>query len=69
MKVDPAKVAELMLETNCTAASATAALKIRRGIMLYALEYLLRRDLSGVMDARDRYPAWDQYLKKHQVVK
>ncbi len=66
MKVDPAKVAELMLQTNCTAASATAALKIRKGIMIFALEYLERRDLSGVMDQRERFPKWAQFIKEKQ---
>ncbi len=68
MKVDPVKIAELMLETNCTAASATAALKIRKGIMVFALEYLNRRDLTGPMDVRERYPKWAQFIKeKHRV--
>ena len=66
MKVDPVKVAELMLQTNCTAASATAALKIRKGIIVFALEYLEMRDLSGVMDIRERYPRYFQYLKEKQ---
>ena len=64
MRADPKKVAELMLETNCSAAAATAALKIRKGIMVFALEYLERRDLSGTMDVRDRYPAWAQFIKE-----
>lgn len=64
MKVDPKKVAELMLETGCSASAATAALKIRKGIMIFALEYLNRRDLSGAMDARERFPAWAQYIKE-----
>ena len=67
-KVDPVKVAELMLQTNCTAASATAALKIRKGIMIFALEYLDRRDLSGVMDIKERYPRWNQYLEQKKRV-
>ncbi len=68
MKVDPKKVAELMLQTKCTASSATAALKIRKGIMVFALEYLNRRDLTGPMDVRERYPAWFQYVKLTQKV-
>lgn len=66
MRVDPVKVAELMLQTKCTAQSATAALKIRKGILIFALEYLERRDLSGVMDIKERYPRWAQYLKEKQ---
>ncbi len=67
MKVDPVKVAELMLKTNCSASSATAALKIRMGIMVFALEYLERRDLTGPMDVRERYPKWWQYIKTTSI--
>ncbi len=69
MKIDPKKVAELMLQTNCTASSATAALKIRSGIMVFAIEYLIRRDLSGTMDTRERYPQYFQYLEQRKRVK
>lgn len=63
MKIDPKKVAELMFETDCTANQATTALKLRKSIMEFAIEYLKRRDIERTMSPAERYPKWAQYIE------
>lgn len=55
-------IAELMLKTGCTAATATSALILRDGILIFAIEYLERRDLAKDLSIKERYPMWCQYV-------
>ncbi len=62
------QIAQIMLQTGCNTQSATAALRIRGNILVFAIEYIERRDLPRTMSQEERFPMWFQYLEQKKRV-
>ncbi len=62
------QIAQIMLQTGCNAQSATAALRIRGNVLVFAIEYIERRDLPRTMSQEERFPMWAQYLEQRRRV-
>jgi len=62
------QIAQIMLQTGCNAQSATAALRIRGNILVFAIEYIERRDLRQPMSQEERFPKWFQFLEQRKRV-
>ena len=65
---DLANVGRLMKETGCGGREARFALKLRKNIFVFAVEYLERRDAPGSMSPEERFPRWFQYLSERRRV-
>lgn len=57
-----AEVKELRARTNAGMNECKRALKMRFGMMDYAVEYIQRSGLAAVMSDEARYPKWTRYL-------
>lgn len=66
MKENPLQIAQLREITKCSLSEASNALKLREGILTFAVEYLARRDIPVSMGVAERFPMWTQYLEQRK---